>query len=412
MLSSLRGRAGASRPHVIAVGVRNGDAFLGSCHDYRFLVDGGSRVDNAQLISTAADNAQLPVSEFDVVICTHSDRDHANGVLGVLRAAAAQTLRVEELWLPADWLPVEDAAGTASLEALAARISEEMRRDSPSGLTYQRERVDPLAESGDEPDDIVREAEAFLADNPSLAFALAARFDARSVTEILATLSTVDLIRSIVSIGRSLADIVWWEYREDALTHRGSARPPFRGVNCVVQKVEQRSASTTTTARAPRPTMAWRSATARATSANSLLKAATITQTNARSLVFAWLPRDAPPALFTSDSRLNFPVAPLTRDGMLATAAHHGSPSNAATFAHVHAGLSDPSRVLWLRGSYKGTGSAQYPSREFTLQPRRACVERPCCGAARDVVARVGTSGWELADPTVSCPGFPLCRRP
>jgi beta-lactamase superfamily II metal-dependent hydrolase len=36
----------------------------------------------------------------DIVVCTHNDADHANGILGFLEAG----LRCKEVWLPGRWL--------------------------------------------------------------------------------------------------------------------------------------------------------------------------------------------------------------------------------------------------------------------------------------------------------------------
>ncbi|MHB8455409.1 MAG: hypothetical protein ACYDDO_12095 [Acidiferrobacterales bacterium] len=38
----------------------------------------------------------------DVVICTHNDADHVNGILGFIEAG----LRCDEVWLPGRWLTV------------------------------------------------------------------------------------------------------------------------------------------------------------------------------------------------------------------------------------------------------------------------------------------------------------------
>ena len=396
--SRLRGEALApGEPLVVGVGVNNGDAFLGALDDYRFLVDGGDTVGNARLITDAASRVDrgsrpgFPMAShspgesqlrLNVVVCTHSDRDHANGVLGVLRASQRGAVEVEELWLPAYWCPIAAQYGSLSSDALATRLLGEFETTQVAFGASSLGFFDGADAESDSD-----EADGFLNDGSSLATHAQAMMLSRGVgrlrmAEYLAALSRIDLITQIVAAGRRVASIIWWDYSRDLALP--SARHDFRGLNCFETSPPSAVPPLTTVARG----------------------------TNERSLVFAWCPPGVPPALFTADSPLNFPspMAAVARDGMLATAAHHGSPTNAATFAFVTNSLNDPSRVLWLRGSYKGQAKANYPSSEFLRQPRRACVELPCRQATRDVLARCTTAGWDVADPNLQCPS--RCPRP
>src|SRR6266511_1241687 len=81
---------------LIAVPVGQGDAFYLERNGWSVLVDGGrSRSGFASAFQTAtrADGAS-------VVVCTHNDADHANGILGFLEAG----FRCGEVWLPGHWL--------------------------------------------------------------------------------------------------------------------------------------------------------------------------------------------------------------------------------------------------------------------------------------------------------------------
>jgi hypothetical protein len=442
------------RPCVIAVGVNHGDAFLGAHGDYRFLVDGGDRTDNAARIlaaagaldrhdtlgsDTAGDDALIlgtsartrapaigaptivppvifatasdrdriflasaggepepepePAVRFDVVICTHADRDHANGVLGLLSSCQQRRAAVQELWLPAEWATVAARHGDLGSGELARRVYEELNADDTRFAMSGRAAFTAGESTAGDHD----EAEGFLAEASPLALYASQAATLRGLfgtapgaaltTVYLAALSRIDLITKIVAAGRAVVrDIIWWQYDRQLTAGQQSSstlRGPFRALNCY---------QTTTP---PPVTAAINAMTSR---------------TNERSLVFGWLPQDAPPALFTADSPLNFPLAAATADGMLATAAHHGSPTNAATFSLITRLVSNPDRVLWLRGSYKRIGKANYPSSEFLRQRHRACVEAPCKQASRDVTARCGRSGWELEDPASQCPRATICR--
>ena len=75
--------------------VSAGDAFFLQKGEKNILVDGGKSKDE---INTFLVNEGI--SKIDVVICTHNDEDHANGIIGLLDN---NKLNIYELWLPASW---------------------------------------------------------------------------------------------------------------------------------------------------------------------------------------------------------------------------------------------------------------------------------------------------------------------
>lgn len=84
----------------------HGDAFVHRRKNGTILIDGGgsSATLAAQLVAQ-----KPPISRLDVVVCTHADLDHANGLKSVLkdwRTAAATPVAVGEFWLPGRWLEV------------------------------------------------------------------------------------------------------------------------------------------------------------------------------------------------------------------------------------------------------------------------------------------------------------------
>lgn len=82
----------------VAVPVRAGDAFYLERNEGCILVDGG--------ISKSAfpELFRLHVNRdrADIVVCTHNDADHANGIIGFLEAG----FTCREIWLPGRWLSV------------------------------------------------------------------------------------------------------------------------------------------------------------------------------------------------------------------------------------------------------------------------------------------------------------------
>lgn len=60
---------------------------------------------------------------MDVVICTHNDADHANGIIGFLESG----LECREIWLPAEWLAVLEYALEINPEVVGELIQQARR---------------------------------------------------------------------------------------------------------------------------------------------------------------------------------------------------------------------------------------------------------------------------------------------
>ena len=82
----------------IALPVGQGDAFYLKRGDLSILVDGGK---SALGFSTVFKNVTL-TSHADIIVCTHNDADHVNGIIGFLRDG----LTCKEIWLPGIWADV------------------------------------------------------------------------------------------------------------------------------------------------------------------------------------------------------------------------------------------------------------------------------------------------------------------
>jgi hypothetical protein len=88
---------------LVALGVNQGDAFYIERHRdeevFRALVDGGgSRVGLPKLLEkVGVDVGELgSPPQLDVLVCTHNDFDHSNGLIGYFE----HSLRAHEVWLP------------------------------------------------------------------------------------------------------------------------------------------------------------------------------------------------------------------------------------------------------------------------------------------------------------------------
>jgi len=95
-----------------AIPVGQGDAFYLKTPSGSVLVDGGRAISGFADIFARTTGAK----RVDIVICTHNDADHANGVIGFLEAG----LECREVWLPGRWLGVLPHLLNPTPEALEA----------------------------------------------------------------------------------------------------------------------------------------------------------------------------------------------------------------------------------------------------------------------------------------------------
>lgn len=80
----------------IAIPVSVGDAFYLERGGRSILVDGGKSAQSFPGLF----RQYVRRNRADIVVCTHNDADHANGIIGFLEAG----LTCRELWLPGSWL--------------------------------------------------------------------------------------------------------------------------------------------------------------------------------------------------------------------------------------------------------------------------------------------------------------------
>ena len=85
----------ANMPRFIAIPVAQGDAFYLKTAQGSVLVDGG----RATLGFPELFRTYVREEGVDILVATHNDADHANGVLGFMQAG----LRCGEVWLPGRW---------------------------------------------------------------------------------------------------------------------------------------------------------------------------------------------------------------------------------------------------------------------------------------------------------------------
>ena len=77
-----------------ALPVNVGDSYLLRKDEKVILVDGGM---NQKHILALLRKERIPNNHIDLLVCTHYDADHINGIIGILKS---QTYSFKEIWLP------------------------------------------------------------------------------------------------------------------------------------------------------------------------------------------------------------------------------------------------------------------------------------------------------------------------
>lgn len=382
----------------IALPVGQGDAFFLERPGLRVLVDGGkSRTQSVEYLRPLLTDAHL-----DVVICTHNDKDHAEGVRGLLESGA---IEVGEVWLPGRWtdrLPELCRASEEFYEELAREVS-------------RVEKGRSLEELGDE----VSKA----TDGPALQDGLAAAVPMRTVDRIddgtvdQALLDAIDhaesdspfrpwwgywrshwplkneelwidcvqaaeRIRAIAVAARDLgARIRWFDYHEfKNKAPQAGGRPDLVPMNAVEIRKRRKSI----------PSPLW---------------FLSLSIANSESLVFRSPPDgDAPGVLFTADSDLAFDGRLMqVGSNELVTSPHHGSEANENAYAVVDDLVPHGAHTItWVRSDGRFQSR---PGKSFLgKQAQAACTKCRGYSVPGQIVTVKGTPGvWTVAQGTAKC---------
>lgn len=384
-----------------ALPVGQGDAFLWQSSDQSVLVDGGRR-------DTAAYErlVERGVRYLNVVVCTHADKDHINGLIEVLHKIDY----IGEVWLPARWGNKLDEVARDPA-AILTQLAHECATSSLQGLEDAQERraeTDeeqtamavqtgyPLAYS--EPDEESRAGEVdLLAVSELIGGApnslgqliasahswlhwpkLGPRWQSKLWLEAIDTLS---LVWRVVQIAVQRGAILrWFEYEPAPQAHGIQGEPWLNAANATeILKV-----------RRMRGVLEW----------------LCLSLKNEEALVFLGEFNDSR-LLFSSDSDFTFQMARVPVDRpMLVTVPHHGSKANAtAIFRILDHTREAASEHCWIRSD---TAAASRPCQEFLdiASQRRGCTG--CLGCARSsapVTAEAQGKTWKITKGHCSKPG-------
>lgn len=360
-------------PRFVAVPVGQGDAFFLDKGGWSALVDGGRSISSFASVFQNTTHTD----SVNVLVCTHNDADHTNGVIGFLESG----LRCDEVWLPGRWLGAVAEVLQPFINVsyiLASEISHDPRTENStrlrlSGTTAFERYADLMHDSTDadrvigesqETDDdgwtaglrgLLEQAESWQTHPSSLApYPGFLHPDYRGVYglthpvqwELLwSAIEAADRIRRIaLAAFHHGIRVRWFEYE------------PFHPIGVGGAQLQPVNARVIAQVRPFKGT---------------LLRLLALTVSNRESLVF-WSPsaQKCPGVLFTADSDLQGVQLPSGISGSIVTAPHHGSEANANAYSAISGkGCQD---VTWVRsdGRYMTRPGKAY----LQLSDRRLCT--------------------------------------
>lgn len=373
-----------------AIPVGQGDAFLlNRAGGEALLVDGG----RARLGFAADLAAEHPSRKLDVVVCTHADADHAEGLIGLLQSS----FTVREVWLPGRWgqrleqlcrepeqfLLELHANILASPNPNLADFSDDPRdreiapetgasiEGVENAMGNQPDLVDPLSE---------------MARAPSLGSWARAVLGTAVAQVWVEAVQTADRIRELARAAfQHGAKIRWFDFEEAQSNGPGGGEPYLRPCNAAeISRF--------------RPAPA------------TVLRYIQLSLSNKESLVF-FSPGDEArsPVLFTADSDLGFAAGPpliaepsRSPRRALVTAPHHGSEANANAYGVIGELLKD---ARWVRsdGRYASRPGATYLALSSTNRFCTLCNDRQAPRQAVRFDDSTGANGWQPAASVRSC---------
>lgn len=371
-----------------------GDAYILETSGFVVLVDGG--YSGAKLHKALTEN--FPgIKHLNVVICTHSDNDHAGGLTDFLNKT---TLTVGEFWLPGSWAqPARDLL--ANPGAVMQELTEEVTDGPTEGLTRYLA-AESMPDIDAWLDAVQREPGAFdlhrkrgqreaateggaqfpegrtTRRGAAVIFGKAKRalrhkvLDAGMANRTLMLIDTAERIRKIAESARDHhVPVRWFDYSEYQRSRVATGGIPDFLVP--VNSVELES-----------PPALF----------GSLMRFVQLSRANRECLVFHSISeRGQMSVLFCGDSPLgdgpryvnSFLDHRLAQRPLVVTAPHHGSESNSIAYAHIKK-ICKPD--YWIR-----TGSGAVPGSTFqAIDPvERACTQ---CPHAKHEVRQASITDW------------------
>ncbi len=372
----------------VGIGVGQGDAFfLETEEGFTALIDGGRSVVGFPSEFRRATGCD----RVDVIVCTHNDSDHANGVIGFLQ----EGLSCNEVWLPGSWRDrLEDLfySPRGFTDELIGNIA--TLRGEVESLEQVATDFDEAGALEDRPETNATEGlvegalggdvEEFVPewDWPCLLpwyprwVPGPLTFDERKWRLFLEAVGAGKRIRQITKLAYDRGcPIRWFEFSGSGAS--GGMQGKLVPVNArQVLQVRPRK---------------W-----------SALMYLALTVVNKQSLVFLAPQDNGPGILFTADSDLKFSHPISWHDGMVITAPHHGAEANAPAYERFKKQMPHESSSIWVRSDGRSR-SRPGPSFLNLKVPRFCTICRPPEALKQDLAFTFNGLHWQHSVRTRKC---------
>lgn len=325
-----------------ALPVGQGDSFFYQNENISLLVDGGlSRKRLPDLIRHS-----LKVDKIDVVICTHNDADHAQGLVGLLES---WPVPIHEIWLPGCWsyklkqLVENEEEFLYELGENIVQLDEEdtyklENLKFPPEIITNNE--DQILESNNDLLEICEESKASVLETIPYIYCRSRFFyfyfelceNPGKQALFMEAIEAASRIREIARLAYNQGVTIKWfdflEFQKYGQPH-GGKRNILEPVNA--REVLAKSYNITP------------------------LEYLYLSVVNKQSLVFlAFESSDHPSVLFTADSDLDFNIQHSTHGiPMVITAPHHGSEDNKNAYKAIQLWHTNPNQLVWVRSDCK-----------------------------------------------------------
>lgn len=355
----------------IAADVGTGDAFFLQRDSSTALVDGGQSTGFPRLLHRATNTDAV-----NILVCTHNDRDHANGILEFLEGGCA----ADEVWLPATWMEATSRLVDASSEEVESLFSDESEafpdevvREESNGLSASH-LDEQLEELADNPPRLHVPGFWF---PPSLSVPRKRRLAVAKIHPLLE--DAFRILAIALAANHRQIPIRWFDTEKQPATSP-KASPFLTVLNGEEVKHMARARL-------------------------SLSGVINLTRANRLSLVLYSPPTEqAPGVLFCADSGLGG-IALVADPGMIVTAPHHGAadPENVAAYQYLDATGTAASPPSW-QFVRSDNWNAARPCQEYLARPLRFCTRcRGQKGRSQHVVFNGSRGGWSPHAAPCAC---------
>lgn len=366
-----------------ALPVGEGDAFYLQRPDFRVLVDGGkSNIYISDFVSAKTDS-------LDVVVCTHNDSDHANGILGLLENWEGS---IREVWLPGSWTShLKDliVAPDSFFKSLVENIKDLKQNFESLDQIYPANdlhSLDDIAE-GDllslftELSEIETDSGLPCLDDgrinscPSLQCISGTRIPRHLERLSLEAIDAAYRIRKIAlrAFERG-CQIRWFKFGGSPSGGNPGFLEPINSKE-IFRILPKRT---------------------------STLEYLALSKSNRESLVF-YCPesKDFPAVFFSADSDLNFNLpSPSPNRSPIVTSPHHGAESNSMAYEFIGEWLNPNTIPIWVRSD---SNNSIRPCNSYKSQIRKACTVCNNGSSKRPVELQVISGNWSMNHGSSGC---------